>query len=95
VPPRIARRLRRAVGLPDRDGVLVRHVEPQGPADRAGVREGDLVVSAGGAAVASVDDLHAALDALDALDEGTTLRIRLVRGTDEVEAVVAFEGGGS
>ena len=39
-PPRVARRLRRAVGLPERDGVLVRAVEegerrPIGPASSA------------------------------------------------------------
>ena len=32
-PPRVARRLRRAVGLPERDGVLVRAVEDGSPAD--------------------------------------------------------------
>src|SRR4051794_8220506 len=36
-PPRVARRLRRAVGLPERDGLLVRGVEGDSPAERAGV----------------------------------------------------------
>ncbi|MDF2740841.1 MAG: serine protease, partial [Actinomycetia bacterium] len=42
-PARVARQLRRAVGLPERDGLLVRVVEDGGPADRAGLRTGDLV----------------------------------------------------
>ena len=37
-PPRVARRLRRAVGLPEREGVLVREVEDDSPAARRGHR---------------------------------------------------------
>lgn len=77
-PPHVARRLRGAVGLPDRDGVLVREVEPDGPADRAGIASGDLVVAVAGQPVRSVDDLHAALaDATDAIE------VTVVRGVDE------------
>lgn len=87
VPGRAARHLRRSVGLPDRDGVLVRVVEPGGPAAEAGVRAGDLIVSAGGAPVARVDDLHAALDALPA---GQPLALGLVRGADELSVTVSW-----
>ena len=47
-PPRAARRLRAAVGLPERDGLLVRGVEADSPAERAGLERGDLIVAAGG-----------------------------------------------
>ena len=47
-PPRVARRLRRAVGLPERDGVLIRAVEGGSPAERAGLERGDLIVAAAG-----------------------------------------------
>src|SRR5437588_6730731 len=47
-PPRVARRLRRAVGLPERDGVLVRAVEEGSAAARAGLERGDLIVAARG-----------------------------------------------
>src|SRR3954466_10055618 len=47
-PPHVARRLRGAVGLPERDGLLVRWVEEGSPADRAGIEKGDLIVAAGG-----------------------------------------------
>lgn len=80
VPPRAARRLRGAVGLPDRDGLLVRAVETGSPADRAGIGRGDLIVSVNGGAAASIDDLYAALDA--AGDEGS-LELLVVRGTEE------------
>ena len=39
-------------------GVLVTSTEPGGPADRAGVREGDVVVELDGAPVGGIDDLH-------------------------------------
>ena len=44
----VARRLRRSVGLPERDGVLVRGVEDGSPAAAAGIEAGDLIVEAGG-----------------------------------------------
>lgn len=85
-PAVVARRLRAAVGLPPRDGVLVRGVEEDAPAARAGVREGDLVVAAAGEPVASSDDLFAALEAA-----GETLVLGLVRGETEIEVTVTFD----
>ena len=46
-PAHVARRLRRSVGLPDRDGVLVRGVEEGSAAAYAGIEAGDLIVEAG------------------------------------------------
>ncbi len=51
-PNHVARRLRRSVGLPERDGILVRGVEDGSPAAAAGIEVGDLIVSAGGSAIA-------------------------------------------
>jgi len=39
-------------------GVLVLSVEKGGPAEAAGLREGDVIVGFGGALVSSIDDLH-------------------------------------
>lgn len=86
-PAHVARRLRRAVGLPERDGLLVRGVEPGSPAERAGVQRGDLVTAAGGRDVADADDLFAALSAAE---EDDTLALHLVRGTDELDVTVSF-----
>jgi S1-C subfamily serine protease len=44
-------------------GVLVLSVEPDSPAGRAGVREGDVIVALGESGVAGVDDLHRCLTA--------------------------------
>ena len=49
-PAHVARRMRRAVGLPERAGVLVRGVEDGSLAEAAGIDGGDLIVSAGGKA---------------------------------------------
>jgi serine protease Do len=86
-PGREARRLRRAVGLPDRDGLLVRLVEDDSPAARAGIRAGDLLVSAGDQPLRSADDLF---EALDALEDGATLRLTVVRGAEELTVSVTF-----
>lgn len=89
-PSHVARRLRASVGLEPRDGLLVRAVEEGGPAARAGVRAGDLLVAAGGAPVTDADDLHAALDAAGPAGE---IELRVVRGTDELTVVVGLAPG--
>jgi serine protease Do len=85
-PPRVARRLRRAVGLPERDGVLVRAVDDDGPAGRAGVQPGDLVVAVDGRPIDGVDVLYDVLDAAPA-----ELRLTLVRGEQERDVTVATQ----
>jgi S1-C subfamily serine protease len=87
-PAHVATRLRAAVGLDARDGVLVRSLDPGGPADRAGVRAGDLIVAAAGEAVTTPDDLRDRLDA--ATDH---LLLSLVRGVEELEVRVGFDDG--
>jgi S1-C subfamily serine protease len=86
-PPRVARRLRRAVGLPERDGLLVRGVEEGSAAERAGIERGDLLVAAGERALDRVDGMYEALDAARA--EGK-LALTVVRGTEERTVPVAF-----
>jgi S1-C subfamily serine protease len=96
-PAHVARRLRRSVGLPERDGVLVRGVEDGSPAHVAGIAEGDLLVAAGGRTISDVDDLHELLGAT-----GLPLEVTLVRGAEERTVTVrpaaaepADEGGTS
>jgi S1-C subfamily serine protease len=86
-PPRVARRLRRAVGLPERDGVLIRGVEEGSPADKAGLERGDLIVAAGDTLIDRVDPLY---DALDKARESGRLGLTIVRGTDERTVEVTF-----
>jgi serine protease Do len=86
-PPRVARRLRRAVGLPQRDGVLVRAVEDGSAAHRAGIERGDLIVAAGDRALERVDVLY---EALDAAGEQGRLKLTIVRGTEDRTVTVEF-----
>jgi len=84
-PPHVARRLRGAVGLPERDGLLVQQVFDDTPAAAAGLRRGDLVVAVDGTAVDSVDVLYAALSG-----QGDTLTLRILRGADESDVTITF-----
>ena len=77
-PSHVARKMRRSVGLPERDGILVRGVEDDSLAAAAGIQSGDLIVEAGGKPIADADDLHAALAELE-----LPFEVKLVRGTDE------------
>ncbi|MGH6629440.1 MAG: S1C family serine protease [Burkholderiales bacterium] len=54
----LARRFVRFFNLPVESGVLVVSLEPDSPARRAGVLEGDLIVGFDGRPVAGIDDLH-------------------------------------
>jgi serine protease Do len=84
-PPRVARRMRAAVGLPERDGLLVRGVVDGSPAARATVERGDLLVRAGDRPLTSMDDLF------DALDEASgKLALGVVRGSEERELEIVL-----
>jgi len=86
-PPRVARRLRRAVGLPERDGLLIRAVEPGSAAGRAGLTRGDLIVSADGAPTERLDALYEALDKASSAD---SLELGIVRGSEEQSVAVGL-----
>jgi S1-C subfamily serine protease len=87
-PVEVAHRLRRAVGLSEVDGVLVRLVEEGSPAARAGLAEGDLIVAIDERAVGSADDLH---DALEQATGHPEVTLRLVRGDQERTVSVSLE----
>jgi serine protease Do len=77
-PSVVAQRLRRSVGLAEREGLLVRGVEDGSPADRAGIREGDLLVEAAGRPLADADSLPAIL-----AEAGMPIELKIVRGDEE------------
>ena len=91
-PPRVARRMRRAVGLPEQSGLLVRGVEDGSPAAAAGIERGDLLVAAAGRELDGVDALYEVLDGV--ADDGS-VELTVVRGTDERPVQVEFGAAGA
>ncbi len=85
-PGHVARRMRRAVGLPDAEGLLIQGVAEDSPAARAGLAPGDLIVAAAGQPVRSVDDLSGALRTASA----GAIELKVIRGTDERSIQVRF-----
>ncbi len=79
-PGHLARRLRRAVGLPEAEGLLIRDVSENSPAARAGLARGDLIATASGQPTRSADDLFGVLRAAA---PGGTLELTVLRGTEE------------
>jgi S1-C subfamily serine protease len=88
-PGHVARRLRRAVGLPDVEGLLIREVTEASPAARSGLAQGDLIVAAAGQPIRTADDLFDALPAA-----AGTVELSIVRGADERAIQVVFGENG-
>jgi serine protease Do len=77
-PSHVAARLRASVGLPERDGLLVRGVEDGSLAAKAGIQEGDLIVEAAGRPVTDADALFETLSSAK-----LPFEVRVVRGNEE------------
>jgi DNA-binding MarR family transcriptional regulator len=94
-PAHVAIEVRRAAGLPEVAGLLVRAVASGGRGDRGGVKVGDVLVQAGGRELRSVTSLYAAMrDNLSA----NVLHVGLARGVDsrlDTELDLRPDGPGS
>jgi S1-C subfamily serine protease len=66
-------------------GVLVAGIEPGSPASRAGLREGDVIVTFGGETVSSIDELHRHLVAGVI---GVPSSISVIRHTEKLDLVI-------
>jgi S1-C subfamily serine protease len=84
----IVRRYVRHFGLERETGVRVQQVESDGPAQRAGLRVGDLIVGLGDEAIGGIDDLHRLLTGREAMRE-TVLRI--IRRTERMDLAISPE----
>ncbi len=73
--------------LASESGVFVVAVEPGGPAEAAGIRTGDLIVSLDGEVLASVDELFAALRSRE---PGDSVTLGIVRDGAEREVEVTL-----
>jgi S1-C subfamily serine protease len=84
----IHRRLVRYYDLPKETGVIVLSAEPNSPAQRAGLREGDVIVALDSQPVAGVDDLHRVLSDVKA---GARSELTILRGTDRLNIAITPE----
>ena len=78
----VHRRIVRFYGLPLETAVLVVSVEKNSPAERAGVREGDLIVAFNGQPVGNVHHLHKILVGEQI---GVSASLTIVRHTEKLE----------
>ena len=78
----IHRRIIRFYGLPLETGVLVVSVDKKSPAERAGLREGDLVVAFNGQPIGSVHHLHKILVGEQI---GVSAKLTVIRHTEKLE----------
>ncbi|CAN5797856.1 DegQ family serine endoprotease [soil metagenome] len=74
-------------GLTTAEGAEVIHIEPGGPADRAGMQLGDVILGIEAQDVRSVGDLQASLALLE---PERSARVRIVRYGQEMEIPVAL-----
>jgi S1-C subfamily serine protease len=81
----LPRQVVRRHNLTTEGGVLVVAIEPGGPAEHAGLEEGDVIIGLDGHAVAGIDDLHRCLT-----DErvGVRTRLSVLRGESKQELVI-------
>ena len=81
----ISRRYVRHFELARESGVRVIQVERGGPAEKAGLREGDLIIGLGEETISGVDDLHRLLTGHEAVRE-TVLKV--IRRTERIDLAI-------
>jgi S1-C subfamily serine protease len=69
----IPRYVQRLLELDQTRGLLVQSVEPNSPAARAGIEDGDVVIALGAQAIDGIDTLHRVLTSSDAVDTPATI----------------------
>jgi S1-C subfamily serine protease len=77
----IHRRVVRFHGLSSGTGVLVESIEPASPAERAGLRRGDIIVGFAGRDVAGIDKLHKLLNEETV---GMSFPLMVLRGAEKL-----------
>lgn len=76
------RRIVKFHNLPVESGILVVSIEDNSPAEKAGVRRGDLVVGYNNDQIAGIDDLH---KLLTGEQSGIRAQLKIIRGTELIK----------
>jgi S1-C subfamily serine protease len=84
---RLDAKLAESLSPPRRTGVIVVSVDPEGPAGRAGLVLGDLLVAWNGSPVTNVRDI---IERLGPESVGTTVELGLIRGGDPRTSVLTI-----
>ncbi len=85
-PVRLPENLKSTLNLSSLGGVIVVNVEPNGPADKAGVLIGDVVIAIDGKSVSDTGDVQVVLGPQSV---GKTLNMQIIRGGALVEVAIA------
>lgn len=85
-PVRLPKNLKTSLNLTSAAGVIVVNVEPNGPADNAGVLIGDVLVTFDGTLVNDTGDVLALLNSGDRV--GKTIKVQLIRAGALVELAI-------
>ncbi len=74
--------------LPVESGVIVTSVEPRGPAEKAGIERGDIIIELDGRKVAGIQDLQ---DVLKASKPSTKIQLTIMRGKKRSRLTAVLE----
>jgi serine protease Do len=79
--------LAKQFNLPNTNGTLISDVEPNGPADKAGIRSGDVILGINGETFANRDELR---NRIAQFAPGSTANLKVYRNGRTIEVPVTF-----
>src|SRR5262245_38615047 len=85
-PVRLPRKLREELKLANETGIMIVRVEPDSPAEKAGVTLGDVLVALNGSPVRDIDDVQVYLAGEHI---GTPVKASVIRGGTLAEVIIA------
>jgi S1-C subfamily serine protease len=84
-PVEIPGSLQKNAGVDANTGLLVMHVEPGGPADKAGAILGDILIDIGGRSFENLEDVHEELRRKGA---GQEVQAKIIRGGQNIQITI-------
>jgi len=78
------------LNLPPNTGVIVTRVEKSTPAERSGLKVGDVIISINGKKVARAEEIYAYIQE-NLLRQGDKIKVRFLRGNREYETQLVLE----